>query len=74
MRAENSVTLFLLPTYSPELNPCERIFGMVKTHLRNKRRESQFLDEIAVALSLVDFENVTRFYSHCIQIEKIDSW
>jgi hypothetical protein len=36
-----------LPTYSPELNPCEMVFGFVKNSLRISRNSNNaFFDEV----------------------------
>jgi transposase len=33
---QHGVTVVTLPTYSPELNPCELVFARVKRHLRSE--------------------------------------
>lgn len=48
------VSLVFLPTYSPELNPCELIFGLVKNYIRNHRgQEDSLLAEILKASVLL---------------------
>lgn len=59
-------SLKLLPTYSPELNPCELVFNYVKTHLRYSYDENYTLKENAIiALSKVSSETMKKFYQHC---------
>ncbi len=60
------ITMRTLPTYSPELNPCELVFGLMKTHLRNWREEERFWLEILFAASQVTYRQVLSFYSRCI--------
>lgn len=40
------VRILRLPTYSPELSPCELVFGLMKQHLRSHRGSSRFLYEL----------------------------
>lgn len=48
------VQLIWLPTYSPELNPCELVFGRLKAHLRaNRNTRLSFWLEIFSALASV---------------------
>ena len=60
------VNMRLLPTYSPELNPCELVFSVMKSHLRYWRGSHRFWLEIIHAASKVDYAKVLSFYSHCI--------
>jgi len=60
------VTLFFLPTYSPELNPVEMIWATVKNHLRNKRGKLPFWKEIIKGLQTVTTTMVMNFYFRCI--------
>ena len=60
------VFLVFLPTYSPELNPCELVFGNTKYVFYRKRGTEAFQQEIAKALAEVTWENVFAFYDHCI--------
>lgn len=63
---EKGFEIKLLPKYSPELNPCELIFGIVKEELRHHRGKEQFWIEILKALSHVTYEIVAKCYYHCI--------
>ena len=60
------VRLVFLPTYSPELNPCELVFGRVKSIIRNQlsrlRGDHTLEEDIGVAFALVPFDDVLSFY------------
>jgi len=61
------VHLIFLPAYSPELNPCELVFNVVKAHVRNYRDGfSPLLDEVLSALATITPELIRKFYAHCI--------
>ena len=62
------VRLVYLPTYSPELNPCENIFGQVKSHLYHYRDDSEpFLAEVGKAFNRVSLKHVANYYRNCIK-------
>lgn len=63
------MTLMFLPTYSPELNPCELVFGTVKHYLRHKRdrREPFFLKILRASLEITS-SKVQHFYDHCHRV------
>lgn len=62
-----NIKLIFLPTYSPELNPCELVFGFIKRQIREYwRRDGRFEEEIVRACLKVTFENILNFYQHCI--------
>jgi len=61
-----NVTIRFLPKYSPELNPCEMIFSLIKTHLRNHRGTAGFWLEILRSAASVTYWQVVQFYKHCI--------
>lgn len=60
------IKLIYLPTYSPELNPCELVFSYVKRHIREHRGTDRFVIEILAALSHVTHGIVKSFYRKCI--------
>lgn len=61
------VTMKFLPKYSPELNPAELVFSLVKTTLRQHRKKDlPLLLNIAAAFSCVTLEQVYSFYKHCL--------
>jgi transposase len=57
--------LVFLPKYSPELNPCEMVFGQVKRHLRHWRLGQPFWFEILQGFARVTRENIVNYYDHC---------
>jgi transposase len=61
-----NVSFKLLPTYSPELNPCELVFSIMKHHLRYWRGTERFWLEIIIAAASLTYEQVFSFYSHCL--------
>lgn len=63
------VKLAFLPTYSPELNPCEFCFGFVKQHLRRHRDiQEKFWIEIIKAFAKLTTTHVQAFYRHCTKL------
>lgn len=58
--------LVLLPTYSPELNPCELLFAMVKNRLYRGRRTGSLLQEVGKAFHQITWDNVFEMYHKCI--------
>lgn len=63
------VSLMFLPTYSPELNPCEYVFGTIKHYLRYKRdrREPFFLEILRASLEITKTK-IQHFYRHCHRV------
>ena len=61
--------MVFLPTYSPEFNPCELVFGELKGSLRQFRHpELSFRERITRALSHIDVANVLSYYHHCTTV------
>lgn len=60
------IHLIFLPAYSPELNPCELVFSLVKTYLRNHRGNQHIQTETIAALDAVDTWHLVAWYRHCI--------
>ena len=54
--------LLFLPVYSPELNPCEAIWGRVKYHLREQRGQLSFQAELLKGFLKIDQDMVRHFY------------
>jgi len=63
------VTLVYLPAYSPELNPCELVFSLVKSFIRNHHDDSTLVVEVLKALATVNAHHMAKFYRHCIYPE-----
>lgn len=62
----NGIQLLYLPTYSPELNPCELVFGLVKNLLRNFQTDSVLWKELLAALLTVSRDTLASFYARCL--------
>ncbi len=62
---ESGVTIKWLPKYSPELNPCEFIFGQMKKHLKWRQNNDRFIHEVVCASATVERENVENYYRKC---------
>jgi len=60
------VKLVYLPAYSPELNPCELVFSMVKTFIRNHHNDEELLLEVQRGLATVSAWNIYNFYIKCL--------
>eukprot|EP01127_Copromyxa_protea_P017893 TRINITY_DN551_c0_g1_i4.p1 TRINITY_DN551_c0_g1~~TRINITY_DN551_c0_g1_i4.p1 ORF type:complete len:259 (-),score=47.23 TRINITY_DN551_c0_g1_i4:148-924(-) len=60
------VRLIFLPPYSPELNPCELIFGGVKNYLKTNRGKDKFDKEVLFAFSQVSMYSVYLDYFTCL--------
>jgi len=66
------VELKFLPTYSPELNPCELVFGRIKNWMRSHRGGgSSLFEEILLALRKVNHTHTKAFYKHCIEHARV---
>lgn len=63
---EWGVQIKFLPTYSPEFNPCELVFALVKNLLRSKIGVDDFHTEILLAFAKVSSESLIEFYRHAI--------
>jgi transposase len=62
-----NVRLIFLPKYSPELNPCEFVFGFIKRRIRDWRGSNSYAIEAARAISLIDQDNMVNWYRQCIR-------
>jgi transposase len=61
------ITLLFLPTYSPELNPCELVFSFLKSDLRLHRQLSKnFTAQLLRSLVKINRAHVIRCYLHCL--------
>lgn len=65
-----------MPTYSPELNPCELIFASIKRHIRSydalrfdpangRQLVVPFTQLLQEALGKISFNQVENMYRHC---------
>jgi len=61
------VQIKVLPTYSPELNPCELVWSFVKTYVKNHRQTDLAAWEVLIdAFAHVTQEFILSAYDHCI--------
>ena len=75
----HGVNLIFLPTYSPELNPCELVFSKIKKKIRTIRNGGSMFLSLIRALSMIKREDIINYYSHCIFLNTIlpdvvDQW
>lgn len=63
----HQINLRFLPKYSPELNPCELAFNVIKSHLRH-RRDFRFplWFDTCVALGKLNHLKFIQFYKKCV--------
>ncbi len=66
MLDESGVSLRFLPTYSPELNPCEIVFSKMKSQLRFWRGDDRFYMEILNAAASITYADMVAFYTNCL--------
>jgi len=70
--AAHGVQLILLPKYSPELNPCELVFNVLKTHIRHYRLPgSPLWLEICKSIATIDVFKMLRFYDRCVTLRNV---
>jgi len=69
---KHGVTLAYLPAYSPELNPCEPVFLILKAHLRNHRDTTiPICLDVVRGLAKVTYSKLLAFYDKCIYYENV---
>jgi len=61
------VRLIFFPSYSPELNPCELVFNVLKGQIKNKRKEDlPIYQEVLKSLAVINEDMMMKFYRSCI--------
>jgi transposase len=65
--ANAQVRLLFMPTYSPELNPCELCFGSSKNYMYRRRGSFEFEDEVVNSLAHITPSDMLGFYTKCIE-------
>jgi len=69
-----NIQLIFLPKYSPELNPCELVFNVMKSYLRyHRNRKQPIWLEVLHGLAQIKLQKIIGFYSNCICFDKISS-
>lgn len=67
--ARHGISYLFLPTYSPELNPCELVFAFVKNYIRAHRTpEFQLPQLLLQALTRLAYRQLVNMYVHCVNI------
>jgi hypothetical protein len=62
------IQIRLLPTYSPELNPCELCFNLTKGIIRETGVKVLY-DQIVEAFSTITKNMLVNSYKHCLSLE-----
>lgn len=64
---EMGIEVKLLPPYSPDLNPIEKMFSQMKSHLKKwmKTATKSLCRLVGDALNLVTPENALGYFAHC---------
>jgi transposase len=60
--------IIFLPAYSPELNPAEKVFNIVKHHVKQNRTTNNMEYEISEAISKINHHMVTSMQKNLIKI------
>jgi hypothetical protein len=72
--SERGINIRFLPKYSPELNPCELCFNMIKSYLRNNRDlTNPVWLETCIGIRSITLEKNVSFYKKCI-VDVLKSW
>ena len=62
------ISLIFLPTYSPELNPCELCFGKLKRFIRENRDHGLTIaQELTLSIPEITQHMMRNFYHKCIE-------
>lgn len=65
----HGVRYLFLPTYSPELNPCELVFNVVKQYIRNHRVLFDQIPQLLLcALASIPHSHLVKFYDKCVNV------
>ena len=67
MFGQRDITLIFQPPYSPEFNPCEYSFSVIKSFLRKHENFALNFTELAIlhALGCITPDMCTNFFRHC---------
>jgi transposase len=60
------IKIIRLPTFSPELNPCELIFAFLKNKIYYHKRMNGLVDINFYIQLTVD--HIKKFYKHCVNL------
>lgn len=62
----SGVRIVYSPTFSPELNPCELCFGIIKKNIKEARFEGNLFAKMLEGICKIDFDLLVQFYKHCL--------
>jgi hypothetical protein len=72
MLQEEGINLVYLPAYSPELNPCEFVFGYLKHRLRNSRNLAiPFWRDLAEGMESVTMLHLISWYKKSTSLKNL---
>lgn len=63
-----NVQIVFLPAYSPELNPCELIFGRIKSFIRAHHHSvsGMLFEHILAGIAQIGIDEVKAYFCHCV--------
>jgi transposase len=68
---ENNISFKYLPPYSPQLNPIEEAFAMLKNHYRRLKPKPKTSEEVMQAIEKIVYDSLVAdfsgFYRHMRQ-------
>lgn len=72
--ARRGISILFMPTYSPELNPCELVFSKVKFHIRETWMKNglTFDQTIRSGFDTITLSNVQSYYQHCRTLDNVN--
>jgi len=70
--AMKGISLIFLPTYSPELNPCEYCFNIMKAALRNYHTSKPLWLEVVQAVAKITMDHVNKEYKNALLFENVE--
>ena len=68
---EKNIKLKYLPSYSPQLNPVEKCFSVIKSHYRKMRprTEEDLMKVIKEAVEKLQGQDLTKYFRSCFEID-----
>jgi transposase len=62
----HNIKIYFLPTFSPEYNPCELIFGFIKNKIyKHGIEQGSIKNKIIESLNFLTQQNIINFYNKC---------
>jgi transposase len=66
----DNIKIVFLPTFSPEYNPCELIFGFIKNNIYRHGIQGSIKNKIITSLNSLKQQNIKNFYKKCTTINE----